>query len=128
MRLLLDTHALIWWLQDDRRLGAKARAAIIDPGNDIFASSINAFEITTKYRIGKMPEAAAMVADLDARVSGEGFSMLALAFRHARHAGLMDDAHKDPFDRMLIAQALLEGFVLVSNETLFDRFGVQRLW
>ncbi len=128
MRLLLDTHALIWWFQDDKRLGRNAKAGIANPESQVFASAINAFEITTKHRIGKMPEALGMVAELELRVAREGFETLPLSFAQARHAGMLEDLHKDPFDRMLIAQAFLEDMVLVSNEEIFDRFGVQRLW
>lgn len=128
MKLLLDTHALLWWLLGDRRLSLKARAAIAETGADVLASAVSAMEIGTKHRIGKLPEAERMIADLGARIARQGFAELPLSLAHARLAGSLVIPHKDPFDRMLIAQSLIEQVALVSNETLFDGFGVNRLW
>ena len=105
MRLLLDTHALIWWLAGDPSLSASARAAIAELDNEVFVSAASAWEIATKYRIGKLPQA-----------------------QHGQTAGSLPGPHRDPFDRMLIAQAMLADLVLVSSEAVFDRYGVRRLW
>ncbi|MBN9488417.1 MAG: type II toxin-antitoxin system VapC family toxin [Alphaproteobacteria bacterium] len=128
MRLLLDTHAFLWWLAGERTLTRKARAAIESEDNDIFVSAVTAWEIATKFRIGKLPEAAAVAMDVTGAVAAEGFNQLALSMAHAERAGALDGPHRDPFDRMLIAQSLIDGLALVSNERVFDRFGVTRLW
>lgn len=128
LRLLLDTHALIWWLAGDEALGQRARAAITDEANSVAVSAASAMEISTKFRIGKLPDAALLVQDFDLIVAAQGFAELAITVRHARLAGEMKIAHKDPFDRLLIAQAQAEDMVLISNEALFDGFAVQRLW
>ena len=128
MRLLLDTHVFLWWLGDDPALSAAADAAIADPANSVHVSAASAWEITTKHRLGKLPGAALVAADVAAQIAAEGFVALPVTVAHAQQAGALAGAHKDPFDRMLIAQALLEGMALVSNEAVFDPFGVQRLW
>ncbi|ARR55643.1 PIN domain nuclease [Rhizorhabdus wittichii DC-6] len=128
MRLLLDTHALIWWLAGDEMLSQPARAAIADEANGIAVSAASAMEVATKFRIGKLPGAALLARDFEAIVAAQGFAELAITVRHARLAGEMNIAHKDPFDRLLIAQAQTEDMVLVSNEALFDGFAMQRLW
>ena len=128
MRLLLDTHALLWWLDGDRSLTRKARAAVADEGNSIFVSAASAWEITTKARLGKLPGADAVATDVGGAVSSQGFSSLDISMRHAQRAGRLPGAHRDPFDRMLIAQAQLEDLTLVSNDGIFDTYGVSRLW
>lgn len=128
MKLLLDTHALIWWLAGDEALGLAAREAIADEGNTVAVSAASAMEVATKYRIGKLPDAALLVRDFEAIVASQGFAELPISVRHARLAGEMNISHKDPFDRFLIAQAQAEDMVLVSNEQLFDAFAVKRLW
>ena len=85
-------------------------------------------EVATKFRIGKLPQARILVQDFEAILANQGFSELPISIRHARRAGEMGIAHKDPFDRLLIAQSQIEEMVLVSNEALFDSFAVQRLW
>lgn len=128
MRLLLDTHALLWWLDGDAQLSDSARSAIGCIDNDVYVSAASAWEIATKVRIGKLPGAVEVAERLGAIVAEQAFLTLPITLAHARHAGLLPGDHRDPFDRMLIAQSLLEGFILVSNETLFDLFGVERLW
>ncbi|WNJ88530.1 type II toxin-antitoxin system VapC family toxin [Bosea sp. 685] len=128
MRLLLDTHALIWWLAGDEALSRPAREAIADEANSIAVSAASAMEIATKFRIGKLPDAALLAQDFEAIIADQGFAELAITVRHARLAGEMNIAHKDPFDRLLIAQTQSEDMVLISNEALFDGFAVKRLW
>nr|ART37477.1 E233 [uncultured bacterium] len=128
MRLLLDTHALIWWLAGDATLSHRARDAINDEANGIAVSAASAMEVATKFRIGKLPAAALLAQDFEAIIAGQGFTELAISVHHARLAGEMNIAHKDPFDRLLIAQAQAEDMILVSNEVLFDGFAVKRLW
>ena len=128
MKLLLDTHALIWWLAGDAALSVPARAAIDDAANSVMVSAASAMEISTKFRLGKPTMAALLARDFEAIIAAQGFTELPISIRHARLAGEMNIAHKDPFDRLLIAQAQADGLVLVSNEALFDGFAVQRLW
>lgn len=128
MRLLLDTHAFLWWLAGETALTRRARTAISADGSEVFISAVTAWEIATKFRLGKLPEAAPVAEDISTAVAGEGFSQLALSMAHAQRAGSLAGLHRDPFDRMLIAQAMLDDLVLVSNERLFDRYAVRRLW
>ena len=128
MKLLLDTHALIWWLEGNEALSPRAREAIAGEANSIAVSAASAMEVAIKFRIGKLPGAALLAQDFEAIVAEQGFGELAISVHHARLAGEMNIAHKDPFDRFLIAQAQAEGMVLVSNKVLFDAFAVRRLW
>ena len=128
MRLLLDTHALIWWLAGEEALSGAAREAIADETNSVAVSAASAMEVASKFRLGKLAQAALLANDFEAIVAAQGFAELAITVRHARRAGEMNIAHKDPFDRLLIAQAQIENMVLVSSEVLFDGFAVQRLW
>jgi PIN domain nuclease of toxin-antitoxin system len=124
----LDTHTLLWWLAGDEGLSGPARAAIADETNDVLVSAASAWEITTKHRLGKLPGAAAIVQDLGAVLLAQGFNALPISLRHGQSAGALPGPHRDPFDRMLIAQALLDNLVIVSNEAPFDAYGVSRLW
>jgi PIN domain nuclease of toxin-antitoxin system len=128
VRLLLDTYAFLWWLAGDDALSDAARRAMADEANDIFVSAASAWEIATKHRIGKLPGAAGIVADIDAVIAGQGFVGLPIGIRHGQVAGALPGPHRDPFDRMLIAQAMLENLVLVSNEQTLDVYGATRLW
>ncbi len=128
MQLLLDTHALLWWLAGDVSLSPRARAAVEDTGNAVFVSAASAWEITTKYRIGKLPGVAAIAADLNGVITAQGFQALPIGIKHGQIAGSLPGPHRDPFDRMLIAQAILESLTLISVEALFDSYGVIRLW
>jgi PIN domain nuclease of toxin-antitoxin system len=128
LRLLLDTHALIWWLAGDDALSVKAREAIGDMDNSVAVSAASAMEISTKFRLGKLPQAALLARDFAAIIAAQDFAELPITFRHASLAGDMNIAHKDPFDRLLIAQAQIEDMSLVSNEALFDSFAIRRLW
>jgi PIN domain nuclease of toxin-antitoxin system len=128
VRLLLDTHALLWWLDGDRRLSRRARHAIGDQRSAILVSAASAWEITTKERLGKLPGAADVAADVAGCVAGQGFEPLDITVRHAQRAGRLGGDHRDPFDRMLIAQAQLEDLLIVSDDGVFDVYGVSRVW
>lgn len=128
MRLLLDTHALIWWLAGDTVLTRVARDAISEQSNDVCVSAASAWEIATKHRIGKLPQAAILAANIAGATAQQGFQELTITLRHAQIAGSLSGPHRDPFDRMLIAQALHEQMTLVSQENIFARYGVQLLW
>jgi len=128
MNLLLDTHALIWWLAGDDALGAEARALIEDEAHQVFVSAASAMEISTKHRLGKLPEAGLLATSLSQFLSEQGFVEMPISIAHAVLAANLRITHKDPFDRLLIAQSLVENCPLVSNEILFDSFGVNRIW
>ena len=128
MRLLLDTHAFFWWFSGNSRLSLSARQAIADDGNDVMVSAASAWEIATKHRIGKLPDADALALDMTGAIAGQDFEELSITVEDAARAGSLPGSLRDPFDRMLIAQALAHDLVLISMETLFDRYGVRRLW
>ncbi len=128
MRLLLDTHALLWWLAGDSRLSESARSMIADCVNDVHVSAASAWEVTTKHRLGKLPAAGPLAVDFSREIVRQGFVALPISLEHAQVAGALSGAYRDPFDRMLIAQAREEKMALVSNEQLFDAFGISRIW
>lgn len=128
MRLLLDTHALLWWLAGDTQLSMAAREAIADEANEVLVSAASAWEVTTKRRLGKLPGAGPLAVDFAREVRLQGFRPLPITLEHGQVAGALVGAHRDPFDRMLVAQAREEKLALVSNESLFDEFGVARVW
>jgi PIN domain nuclease of toxin-antitoxin system len=128
MKLLLDTHSLIWWVGENDRLSKAAQDAIASPDNQVWVSAASAMEVSTKVRLGKLPEAMLLDQRFEAIVAEMGFISLPISIEHARQAGAYAIPHKDPFDRLLIVQSQIEDMLLVSNETVFDSFGVQRLW
>ena len=124
MNLLLDTHVLLWWCQDHPRLrGSRAARAIADPTNLVRVSAASAWEIAIKEAIGRLstPE------PLESAVARSGFLPLPIDFRHARAAGRLPPYHHDPFDRMLVAQALVENLVLVTHDGRLERYGAEIL-
>jgi len=128
VRLLLDTHAFLWWLAGDPQLSATAKAALANPANEIFVSAVSAWEIATKFRLGKLPGAEVVAADIAAAIASQDFIELPVTVPQGQLAGSLAPPHRDPFDRMLIAQSLLEHMPLVSIEAVFDHYGVQRYW
>ena len=128
MRLLLDTHAFLWWLDGDRKLPRRARELIGDESHDILVSAATAWEISTKARIGKLPGAIEVAADIARAVTSQGFLALPVSIPHAQAAGALPGPLRDPFDRMLIAQARLDNLELISNEAVFDTYRVRRGW
>jgi PIN domain nuclease of toxin-antitoxin system len=128
LRLLLDTHALVWWLEGSPKLPYRTSWTIADSDNVVMVSAATAWEIATKFRLGRLPSMAPMIADIEGHVWAEGFQLLAVTVRRAQRAGGLPGSRKDPFDRMLIAQALEEGCTMISNEAVFDRYGVPRSW
>jgi PIN domain nuclease of toxin-antitoxin system len=126
-RALLDTHALVWWLEGRERLSAAARNILEDGSTSIFVSAASAWELAIKTELGKFrsPE---LVRNLDRAIQEEGFRELAISIEHASQAGSLRGRHKDPFDRMLIAQARIENLPIVSTDKLFDSYAVQRIW
>ena len=128
MKLLLDTHAVLWWFVGSLSLSPAAREAIDLPQSEVYVSAASGWEIATKFRLGKLPVPSEVVVDLEKMVETEGFRRLSVTFHHGHLAGTLAIPHKDPFDRMLIAQSISEDLTLISNESLFDSYGVTRLW
>ena len=128
MKLLVDTHVFFWWLTEDRHLTAAARRALEDVGNQVVISAVVAWEIATKTRIGKWAEAEVIVNDIENVIAARGFEPLSISIAHARLAGLMPGDHRDPFDRLLSAQAEIENVPLVTSDRAFRRFGTRTLW
>jgi PIN domain nuclease of toxin-antitoxin system len=128
LRLLLDTHALLWSVLDAPALSRAARAALADEDNQILISAVSIFEITLKHRLRKLHQAAPFVLHHERLLAELEWQPLPVGMAHASLAGSMNIPHKDPFDRLLIAQARVERVPLVSNEASFDAFGVERIW
>jgi PIN domain nuclease of toxin-antitoxin system len=122
MRVLLDTHALLWWLSDDRRLGGKARATISDPDNDVLASAISLWEIVVKLRIGKLE---ADIGAIERAIIRDGFQRLPITPPHLAALVTLPLHHRDPFDHLLIAQAITEEAVFVSENRHAGLYPVQ---
>lgn len=128
MELLLDTHALLYWLFDDRRLSKTARHVIADPDNTVFVSSASAWEIATKHRLGKLPGTDALVADMEGWIAKARFHAMPITIAHAQRAGSLTIAHRDPFDRMLAAQSAIEDVPMVSADAVMRAIGVRVIW
>lgn len=127
-RLLLDTHALLWWLTGDSHLSPAARRVIGEASALAFVSAASAWEIATKVRLGRLEDPQGVTDSLAAHLRAQGFRELPITLEHGRRAGKLPGPHKDPFDRMLIAQAQAEGLAIVSNDAAFDPYGVERVW
>ena len=128
VKLLLDTHVLLWWLFDDPQLSTRVRSRIKNPENRIFVSSASAWEISTKHRLGKLPEATGVSERLQALVLESRMEPLSITLPHALLAGHLSVSHKDPFDRMLAAQSQLEGLPLAASDPAFAQFAVEVVW
>jgi PIN domain nuclease of toxin-antitoxin system len=128
VRLLLDTHALLWWLFDDKRLSAQARKLIAAADNEVMVSSASAWEITAKHRLGKLPRTGDLPTRLPVYLRKARMSVLAISLEHAMAAGRLPGPHRDPFDRMLIAQAQLERTPVITIDPIFKDYGVRTCW
>ena len=128
MKLLLDTHALLWWWLDDRRLSSKARAKIGQSANVVFVSAVSALEIAIKVRLGKLPEANDLVDQFEEGLAQQGFKPLPVSMTHALKAGLLEGDHRDPFDRLLAAQAMIDDLTIITNDRALTAFGASALW
>ena len=128
IRLLLDTHALVWWWADDKRLPRAARHAIADPDNIVVVSAVSAWEMATKHRVGKWPDITAVLDAFERNLLQSRFGAIAVTTAHARLAGSLEGPHRDPFDRMLVAQARTESMSIVSRDAVFRDYGVTVIW
>lgn len=125
MRLLANSHAVLWWLADNPRLSYRAEVAMTNPENDVIVSSCVGYEIAYKQRRGRLPE---FRDDLSDRLRREGFAALAISLDHALAAAQLPGPHRDPWDRIMIAQALAEGLTVVTVDKVFADYGVPVLW
>ena len=123
--MLLDTHVFLWWLFDDPSLSRKIRNILRDFNNPIFVSSVTVWEITTKYRLGKLPAAASVAENVPYWITKAGFKSLAISPEHAQLSGSWDIAHRDPFDRMLAAQTKLDDLTLISADKALSVFPIK---
>jgi PIN domain nuclease of toxin-antitoxin system len=128
VHLLLDTHALIWWMTENPSLPVPVRRLIEDKRNTVVVSAVSAWEITTKVRLGRLPAASDVTRNFEEYVTQSGFESLPVSAAHGIRAGFLPGPQLDPFDRMLIAQAQAEDLTMVSNELWFDRYGIRRAW
>ena len=127
-RFLLDTHALSWWLFNDTRLSCAAFAIIQAPDNRILVSSASGWEIATKHRLGKLPHAGEAARDLPSLLRRSRMDVLPITMEHALAAGALPGPHRDPFDRMLIAQGRIEGLPIVTTDPAFKQYPVTLVW
>jgi len=128
VKVLLDTHTLLWWVLGSPQLSTTAAAVLGDTGTAIVVSAVSGHEIATKYRLGKLPVPARLAEHLEQMVAENGWQPLPLSIAHAQLAGRLPGAHKDPFDRMLAAQALIEDMPLVTKDSAVAGFGVKTIW
>jgi PIN domain nuclease of toxin-antitoxin system len=126
MRLLLDTHALIWWLADRPRLSRTARSAIADPDNTVLASAATGYEIANKQRLGKL--SGRLAQDLPSALREARIPVLGLSLEHTIAAGLLPGPHRDPWDRLIMAQALAEDLKVVTIDPVFGDYAVPVWW
>lgn len=128
MRILLDSHALIWWLSDDPRLSPVARALIADVSNTVLVSSATAWELSTKVRLGKLVDGTGVIPRLPDVLLERGMTELPVTVAHAVEAGALPGPHRDPFDRMLIAQSRIEEVPVVTIDSVFQAYSVDVMW
>ena len=128
MRLLLDTHAFLWFVAGDFTLSAHARSLIEDEGNDKLVSIVSLWEIAVKTSLGKLPLAKPFEQFIPEQLTRNGFQVLALTVAHTAKVAALPLHHRDPFDRMLVAQSLVENLPLLSSDETLNAYGIQRLW
>lgn len=128
MRLLLDTHAFLWWVADDRRLSLPARKAITDSRSEVLFSVASAWELAIKARLGRFRVEGSLDEFLSGEIQENAFRVLPLLMSHVVRVAMLPTHHADPFDRLLVAQAQAEGLLLVSGDRQIARYDVERVW
>jgi PIN domain nuclease of toxin-antitoxin system len=128
MTYLVDTHVLLWWWSKPEKLSRRVLALLRDPENGVFVSAASAWEIATKYRIGKYPPGGRIVEEWSTRIRVDRFQELPISSNHALRAGRLPGTHPDPFDRMLAAQGLLEDLPVLSTDPAISGLGAARIW
>lgn len=121
MKILLDTNALIWWLDDEPMLGSAARRVIADPSNTVIATVVSLWEITMKWRIGKFPRPGSAYA---AFLEEEGCSLIGVSPAHVVAVEMLEMHHKDPFDHLILAQAQIEGATIITSDKALTEYGI----
>jgi len=127
MKLLLDTHVLIWWFNDPSKLSPRASSLLRSPANSVLVSAASAWELAIKVNLGKL-DALPLVSELSRYTEEEGFTELPINLEHAVRAGLLPRYHRDPFDRLLVAQAQSLNIPILSSDKVLDQYDVKRLW
>ena len=128
MRVLLDTHAFLWWIEDASSLSRKARTAISDPDNECLLSLASCWEMAIKLSLGKLRLPGAIERFIPEHLAANAFRQLAIDFRHVAKVATLPFHHRDPFDRLLAAQAIEERCAIVSADPVFRKYGVTRIW
>ncbi|MGV8933984.1 MAG: type II toxin-antitoxin system VapC family toxin [Gallionellaceae bacterium] len=128
MRVLLDTHAFLWWIWDAPELSAKARKYIANPENECLLSLASVWEIAIKSSLGKLKIDRSLDQFIPEQLSANGFKPLEIGFRHIVQVNTMPFHHKDPFDRLLAAQAQEEKLLIISADPIFTKYGIKRIW
>ena len=128
MRLLLDTHVFLWWIDDAPALSRKARAAIAAPQNQCLLSLVSSWEMAIKVSLGKLELPDAIERFIPDQLAANGFGQLQINFRHVAKVATMAFHHRDPFDRLLIAQAMEDGLPVVTSDPVFKKYGVKVIW
>ena len=128
MKLLLDTHAFLWWVEGTPAVGRRAKAAVADPDNEVFFSIASCWELAIKIRLGKLRLAEPLQRFVPRQLSANGFSLLDLRFDHVVRVVDLPLHHGDPFDRLLVAQALADDLTVVSADRTFRKYEVGVLW
>ena len=128
VKLLFDTHTFVWWLLADGQLTRTARTALDDPANRLYVSAVVGWEIATKHRIGKLPEGARVLGRLKELMPRLAIDPLPITLEHGVTAGSFQSTHRDPFDRMIAAQAQIENMAIVTGDRAFREFPVETLW
>lgn len=128
MRLLLDTHAFLWWVSDSPELSRRARSAIARAGNECLVSLASCWEMAIKASLGRLTLEVGLERFLPEQMAVNGFRELPIALRHVVRVSRLPVHHHDPFDRLLAAQSLEEGLAIVSRDAVFRRYGVKRVW
>ena len=128
MRLLLDTHAFLWWVADDPRLSDRARSLIADGSNEVFFSAASAWEIVVKAALGRLRIDGEVKVFIDRQLEANAFEVLPIHLRHALAIAALPDLHRDPFDRMLVAQASTEGLAILTGDQQVAAYPVEAVW
>ncbi|WP_320197130.1 type II toxin-antitoxin system VapC family toxin [Agrobacterium rosae] len=128
MKYLLDTHILLWWLSADEQLSVQARSIVADAENDIYVSAASAWEIATKFAKGRLPTASLILPDFEGVIQQEGFIELPINSAHMVRSAMLPGEHRDPFDRILAAQAIIENMALISIDEKMPSLGVLTRW
>jgi len=128
VNVLLDTHAFLWWVRDDARLSAVAREVVGDGDNSIFLSTASAWEIVIKARLGKLRAPVDLESFLAQQLAHNAFEVLPVGLRHALRVASLPDLHRDPFDRMLVAQSQVESLVILTADEAVARYDVRTRW